>query len=70
MIYLWTVAVFYGDHVYHGISRQITADHGRSAVPRHNGVACVQGPNVSLVLLVEWITLGAFGGELHITVYP
>ena len=31
----------------YGRSRQITAvkvDHGRSAVPRHNGVACVQGP--------------------------
>ena len=25
---LWTVAVLYGDHVYHGRSRQITADHG------------------------------------------
>ena len=29
-INLWTVAVFYGDHVYHGRSRQITADHGKS----------------------------------------
>ena len=29
-INLWTVAVFYGDHVYHGRSRQITANHGRS----------------------------------------
>ena len=29
-INLWTVAVFYGDHVYHGRSRQITANNGRS----------------------------------------
>ena len=29
-INLWTVAVFYGDHVYHGRSRQIIADHGIS----------------------------------------
>ena len=27
---LWTVAVFYGDHVYHGRSRQITTYHSIS----------------------------------------
>ena len=29
-INLWTVAVFYGDHAYHGKSWQITTDHGIS----------------------------------------
>ena len=29
-INVWTVAVFYWDHVYHSRSQQITADHGIS----------------------------------------
>ena len=39
-INLWTVAVFYGDHIYHGRSRQITANLGRSRqITAYHGIS-------------------------------